>query len=306
MNINNLFNKVNNIINTKKEENRLYNELLNKSLKFDSLQNIVTYNNILNEGKWEEILELCPNLNIDKAKLINSLIPINETYLKIIYTTQKIDNHNYIIILTNKYIWILDKEKYLVINYQDVTIFDIISKSLMSQIVNFNHIILEIDTTQNNLNEIYNLIKDENYKNIIIKEKTKYLCGITPTYQKLNKINSGISIDNNQTIIFHNKKINNYACKYQNIKNYEVLEDNIVVLKKKTDEYSHNLTSVKQTCINIIMRITLNDGTQFNITILEPTTFNSNYNHQDTIYIKNINFAKEIVNKLDSLAPKLY
>jgi len=306
MNISSIFDKVNNLIETKKEENRIYNELLNKSLKFENLQNIVIRNTLQNEGRWEEILQLCPNLNIEQAKLIDSIIPLQETYLKIIYITQKIDNHNYIMIFTNNYIFVVDKELHLIMTYENITLFDIISKSLMTQIVNFNNIIIGIDTTQNNLNEIYQLIKNPEYRNNLINEKTKYLYGITPIYQRLNKINSGISIDNNKNVIFHDKKINNYGYKYEDIKNYEILEDQIVVLKKKTDEYSHRLTSVKQSCNTIILRVTLINDQVFSITLLEPTTFNSLYNHTDSIYTKNFNFAKEIIDKLDSLNPKPY
>lgn len=306
MNIGSIFDKVSNIIDTKKEENRLYQELFNKSLKFDNFQPMTSYNSILNEGKWEEILGLCPNLNESQAKVVDSLIPVSETYLKIIYITQRIDNCNYIIVFTDKYVWVMDKEKYLMMQYQDILVFDIISKSLMTQVVNFNNIIIGIDTTQNDLNELYQLVKDIDYRNNFIRERTKYLCGIVPIFQKLNKINSGISIDNNKNVVFHDKKLNNYVYRYQDIKNYELLEDQIVVLKKKTLESSHSMTSVKQTCNNMTLRVTLVNDQVFSIMLLEPTAFNSQYNHNDSIYIKHYKFAKEIFDKLDSLEPKLY
>lgn len=306
MNIGSIFDKVGSMIDTKREENRLYNELLGKSLKFEGFMDNIIRNDIVNEGRIEEILEICPNLNWEYAKIIDSLIPLSETYLKIIYITQRIDNSNYIIVFTDKYVWVLDKHKYLVKRYEDIVIFDIISKALMTQIVNFNNIIIGIDTNQNNLNELYQLVKNLEYRNNLILDKTKYLCGIIPVYQRVNKINSGISIDNNKNVIFHDKKINNYGYRYQDIKNYEVLEDNIVVLKKKTLESSHSLTSVKQMCTNMSMRVTLINDEVFSIVLLEPTTFNSGYNHNDSVYINNFKFAKEIVDKLDSLEEKLY
>jgi len=306
MNIGSLFDKVGDMIDSKKEENRLYNELLSKSLKFEGLQDIVIHNTIVNEGRIEEILGICPNLNESQAKIIDSLIPINETYLKILYITQRIDNSNYIIVFTDKYVWIINKNKYLVMRYEDILVFDIISKSLMTQVVNFNNVIIGIDTTQNNLNEVYQLVKNLEYRNNYISEKIKYLCGIIPVYQRLNNINSGISIDNNKNVIFHDKKINNYGYRYQDIKNYEILEDQIVVLKKRTMESSHSLTSVKQTCTSITMRVTLVNDQVFSITLLEPTAFNGQYNHNDSIYINSFKFAKEIVDMLDSLEEKMY
>jgi len=306
MKINNIFNKVSNLIDTKKQENLIYNELLNNSLRFENLKDLNNTNKLINEGNIEELLLLCPNLNKETAQIIDNLIPVYETYIKVIYITQRIDNTNYFLIFTNHRLWLLTKTKYTIYNYQDISIFDIISKSVMTQVINFNNIILGVDTSYNNILEIHKLIKDPNYRNNLIFEKTKYLCGLTPTYQNLNKILSGISIDNNNNIVFHDKKLKNYKYNYNEILNYELLEDNIVVLKRKSNNYSHSLTSVKQTCSTMNIRITLTDNRIFLIPILEPTAFNSQYKHTDSIYINNYNFAKTIIEKLDSLNPKLY
>ena len=195
---------------------------------------------------------------------------------------------------------------YKIFNYQDVHTFELISKSLMSQIVNFNGIVLGLDTSQNNLNVIYGLITDTNYRNSYILEKTKYLCGIVPIYQRLNKINSGISIDKDNNVVFHDKKIYNYAYRYQDILNYELLEDGIVVLKKKTFEQDHAIKSVKQNCVSISLRVTLISNQIFEISILEPTTFSNAYSHMSSTYIETMNFAKEVIDKLDELNPKPY
>ena len=305
MNIGNLFSKVSGIINNKRAENALYNKRLNESMSFNLTKDIVPNNNNLNEGKWEEYMTICPNINIQQAKLIDSLLPISETLINLIHVSQKTDNKNFIIVFTNHRIWIIGNNKYDIINYQDITTFEVISKGLMTQVVNINNVLLGLDINQNTLNIIYSLINNPDYRNNYISEKTKYLCGITPIYQRLNKINSGISIDSNNNIVFHDKKINNYLYKYDDILNYELLEDNTVVLKKRTLEQDHALKSVKQDCSSMKLRVTLKNNGVFEINILEPTTFSSSINHNSSTYSEYYSFSKEIIDKLDSLNKEL-
>ncbi len=306
MNIGNIFNKIGSYIDTKKEENRIYNELVNNSLVFTNFSNYTKNNNICNEGRCEEYMLLCPNLNKEYAMILDSIVPIYETALFILYTTQKKDNKNYVLVFTNYRIFVIDKTTYTILNYQDIKLFDIISKSLMTQIINFNNIILGVDTNKDNIENVERFFKDSTNRYELINNKTKYLCGIVPVYQRLNKINSGISIDNNRYVVFHDRKEKNYKVLYDDILNYELMEDGIVVLKKKTMDASHSMKSVKQSCSTITLRVTLKNNEMFVITLLESSAFASTYNHTDQTYINNFNFSKEIIDKLDSLAPKLY
>ena len=132
-----------------------------------------------------------------------------------------------------------------------------------------------------------------------------YLCGICPVYQKLNKINSGVSIDKYNNVVFHNKKVDNYLCKYSDILNYELLENNVAVLSRRTKESSHSMKFVKKECNKMSLRITLSNNKVINIDILEQNVFGSSYLHTDHNYISNFNFVKEIFDKLDSINPDL-
>ena len=306
MDIKNVFNKVTNFINTKKEEHELYNQKIANSKVF-TLTDFVGINedNIV-LGNAYEYANMCPYIDTNFGKIIDGIIPLNETVLMIAYITQKIDNQSYVMVFTDLRIIIMDKEKYHNINYNDIIKLDIISKSLMSQIIDFNDIILNIDINQEELEIIYNLITNMEYRSNYILEKKKYLCGINPIYQKLNKISSGISIDNNKIIVFHDKKINNYICRYDDILNYEVMEDNTPVIKRKTNEQSQAMGFSKKECMQMTIRVTLINNQVFQINILEPTTFNSTYSHTDSRYIDEFNFVKEIMDKLDSMNDKLY
>lgn len=304
--LNKVTNKINNYIDTKKKEQELYNNMLNNSNTFILDNNIAIDENNLILGNVYEFNEMCPYINIDISKLIDYLTPLNETVLDICHITEKKDNQEYFMVFTNIRIIIMNKEKYHNYNYSDIITLSLIKKSLMSQIINFNNIIIEIDVNEVELNNIYNLITNINYRNNIIIEKTKYLCGINPIYQKTNKIKSGISIDANNNIVFHDKKINNYLCNYNDILNYELMEDNTPVLKKKTRNQSQAIGNAKKECYKMSLRITLTNNQVFEISILEPNTFNSSYSHMDKTYIEYYNFAKEIIDKLETYNKELY
>ena len=303
--INKVTNKVSNFVNEKKKEWELYNQTIDNSLLF-TLDKTIQNNNSVNEGNITEYKDMCPYINDNQANNISNLIPLNEIVFYIVQVEQKKDNQVLIIILTNLRIIIMKDNLYTELGYSDIKVLQLVNKSFMTQVINFNGIILGIDLNQNDLNVFYNLITNMEYRNAYISEKIQYLCGIIPVYQRLNIINSGISIDNNKNIVFHNKKVNNYLCRYDDILNYELLEDNTPVIKRRTNDDNTSMPFSKKECMQIKLRVTMINNQVFEINILEPSTFNNTYNHMNSTYIKNYNFGKEIMDKLDSLNEKLY
>lgn len=301
--LNNLINNMKNKINTIKEENENYNKLLSNSSKFTNLRPLPNLTNKIIEGKINYITKTCQDINKDKAIIINKLIPIDETYLTIIYSKEIITNTEYFLIPTNKYLWIINTNNYGVLPYQNITICNIIKNNIMSKTINLNNVILEINGNDININDFINLLTDINYRNNIIKEKTAYLCNIIPIYQQINKINSGISIDKDKNIVFHSNTFN-YKYNYQEITNYELLLDNSPIINKNSSNNNH-ITSMQNNCYSISIRITTNNNT-FTIPILEPNTIGTKYTYQDSIFQSNINFAKEIINKLNELYKSNY
>ena len=77
-------------------------------------------------------------------------------------------------------------------------------------------------------------------------------------------------------------------------------------MKRRVNEQPTSMPFTKKECMIIKLRITLTNNEGFEITILEPSTFSSTYLHTNSTYIKNFNFAKEIIDKLDSMNDKLY
>lgn len=305
MKINNLVNKVTGYINNEKEKRNIYQQKINQSLIFRLNNNIDMNEDNLVQGNWYQYKDMCAYINTKQAKLIDFLIPVGEEVIYIVHVTQKRDNQEFILVLTNLRIIIMNDYKYAQLNYTDVNLIEIISNSLFTQIINFGGVILGVDLEQEGLNIFYSILTNLEYRNNLIMEKIKYLCGIKPVYQRLNEINSGISIDKDNNIVFHNRKINNYLCKYEDIVNYEILEDNTPVLKRKTREQSHAMGFAKKECSTMTMRVTLNDNTIFEIELLEPKVFGGSFDHNDTNYVNHLKFAKELMDKLDSFNSEL-
>lgn len=292
-----------NIINTiqskydeRMKENELYKQLLENSEIFNNLFPNPTLKEKISEHKLAYIMNTCPDLNEQKARIIASLIPIDEIYLDINYSKEIKTNKEYSLISTNKYLWIINEKEYGAIPYNSIT-FKIIKNNVMSKIVLLNNILLEINDPSKKIAILDSIIKDENIRNKFIEENQRYLCGIIPIYQNINRIGSGISIDKNQTIIFHTKD-KNYKCNINDIENYEILLDNQVIYSKDKNTLK-KITTFQNSCYQISMRITLKNKAIISLPILESNAFGTKYKSQDSIYQQNINFSKEIINKLD-------
>ena len=298
--INNVSNKVSTYVNNKKEEIAKLDNIVNSSSSFTLDKEININNDNLVICNWYEYKEMCTYINLEFAKLIDGIIPLDETVINIVNTIEKISNNEYVIVFTNKRIIIMNKEKYTSVNYDSIINFSLVNKGFMTQVICFNNVILDMNIIYDDLITIYNLVTNSNFRDNLLKERINYLCGITPIYQKINKIKSGISIGTNNEIVFHNKKTDNYLCKYEDIANYELMEDNTVIIKKWTREQSHAMKNTKKECYKITIRVTLKNNQIFEIIILEPSVFNSSYYHTDKTYLEYFNFGKEIIDKLET------
>ena len=179
----------------------------------------------------------------------------------------------------------------------------LISKSLMTQIINFNGIILDINLNYDDLLKVYNTITNNNFRQNEINNKIKYLEGINPVYEKINKFGTGISIDNNNTIVFHDQMQKHYKYQINDILNYELMEDNTVIMSKTTKEETQAIKNTKTECYKITMRLTMTNKFIIELTILPPNTFNNSYSHMDSTYKEYINFGKTLINKLEEYNP---
>ena len=299
----NILDSIQEKINKIKENNNNYQNQINNSNTFQNLIPIPESNIEPIEYKINLITNTCPDINKDKALIISKLIPINETYLTIMYTKEVLTNIEYYIIPTNKYIWIITNTNYIVYNYPTNPICTIIKNILMGKIINFNNIILEITGTDTTINNFINIINNKEYRDNAIKEKTNYLCNIIPNCQLINKNGFGISIDKENNIVFHTKD-SNYKYNKEDITNYELLFDNSIVYSKTLNSTTR-VTSSHNECYTISLRITTKDKT-FTMPILEPNSLNTKYTKQEQAFQDSQTFAYKIIEKLNILTNPYY
>ena len=202
--LNTITNKVNEKVNTMKEENEKYKQLLKTTTTFQNLFPIPELPQEIQQHKIATITNECPDINKEKAKLISSLIPIEQTFLDIIYTQETKTKQEYYLIPTDKYFWVISQNSYGIYNYQNLNC-QIIKSNLMSKTILLNNILLEASGNDIKINTLIAILTNPPIRTQIITKKIAYLCGITPNYQKINSIYSGISLDNNTNIVFHTK-----------------------------------------------------------------------------------------------------
>lgn len=294
-----LMNNLTDKVNTMKENNNHYKELLQTTTTFNGFFPIPELNIIPSYHRIITITTECPDINKEKATLISSLIPIEETFVLITYAKEIKTNKEYYLIPTNKYLWIINQNTYGAYPYDKMPC-QVIKSNLMSKTILINNILLEVTGNDSKINTLISILTNNQERENIINEKTKYLCGITPSYQRINDIYSGISIDNNKNIVFHTKE-NNYLYNYLDISHYEILLDNSVILST-SNMTNTKISNFQNNCYQISIRVFAKDNTIINMPILEPNSFNTKYQRNDTVFQKNFNFAKEIIEKLISLS----
>lgn len=294
-------NNINNKYQTIKEENNQYKELLKTTTTFNNFYTLpLQTNKIISEHIIHEITESCPDINRTKANIIATTIPINETILNVFYAKEILTNKEFFIIPTNLNLWIINTIEYKILSLDNNQL-SIIKNNIMSKTILFNNTLLEINGNNEKINKLIMLLTNKLERQNIITEKTKYLCGIIPTYQQINSINRGISIDAYNNIVFHSKE-NNYKYRINQITNYEILLDNQTYYSKLYQSKT-TITSMNNSCYQISIRITIENNTTIIIPILEPNPLGTKYQIQDSTFQNNLNFSKKIINKLEEYFP---
>lgn len=296
-----LLTQVQNKYKEKLEENEKYKELLNK---VNILPKFYNYSHTLNNKltiSYKLLMDICPDLNENDAIILREVIPIDELILSCIYANECKTNVKFYFIATTKYLWLVNKEGHLKYNYQDLTI-EVIKNSMLSKTVLLSNMLFNINGSNEMLLSFIKLFQDSNYREDEINKKLEILCNTIPRIFYLNSLASGISISINNEIVFHTKAFH-YKYNIKDIKNYELLLDNTVVEEKKSN-HRNRITANKNSCYEMMLRITTDNNTFF-IPILEKNTFSALYSSTSKEFRESREFASNIINLLDDLDNKL-
>ncbi len=296
-----LLTQVQNKYKEKVEENEKYNELLNKASTLPKFDNYSHTGNNKPTISYKLLMNICPDLNENDAIILREVIPIDELILSCVYANECKTNVKFYFVATTKYLWLINTEGYLKYNYQDLTI-EVIKSGMLSKIILLSNMLFNINGTNEMLLAFVKLFQESNYRENEINKKLEILCNTIPRIFYLNDLASGISIGINNEVVFHTKTFH-YKYNIKDIKNYELVLDNIVIDEKKSN-HRNRITANRNSCYEMMIRITTLDNT-FIIPILEKNAFSTLYSSTSKEFIENKEFASNIINILDDLDNKL-
>ena len=279
------------------EEGARYQELLGKVFLLPKFYPYTPVDRKKLTISCKYLMNMCSDLNEGDAVLIRGLLPIDEICLSCLYASECKTGIKFYFVATTKYLWLINKGGYLKYHYQDLTV-DVIKNGMLSKTLLLGNMLFNVHGIHEVLLDFVKLFQDANYREELIQKKLGIFCGTVPTVFYLNNIGSGISIGQNHEIVFHTKEFH-YKYNISDIKNYELLLDDMVVREKKSNRRGR-LTANKNSCYEMVLRITVSDQI-FLIPILEKTAFMSLYSSTSVEFMENKAFADGLVNLLDDL-----
>ena len=279
------------------EEGARYQELLGKVFLLPKFYPYTPVDRKKLTISCKHLMNMCSDLNEGDAVLIRGLLPIDEICLSCLYASECKTGIKFYFVATTKYLWLINKGGYLKYHYQDLTV-DVIKNGMLSKTLLLGNMLFNVHGIHEVLLDFVKLFQDANYREELIQKKLGIFCGTVPTVFYLNHIGSGISIGQNREIVFHTKEFH-YKYNISDIKNYELLLDDMVVREKKSNRRGR-LTANKNSCYEMVLRVTVSDQI-FLIPILEKTAFMSLYSSTSVEFMENKAFADGLVNLLDDL-----
>ena len=304
MGISELFNKgkeklsdgINNAKDKYKEysdANAKFKEIVENSQVLDNLTK-VTLNSKEDPGRMEKIKQLGPNLSSDKVRIIDNLVDRNENILLVLLAKESKTGTEYTFVMTEKKLYLINVDYYRTFEFNEIKVFEIVVKGLLSHNVNFNNMGFNIEASYETTSELINVLTNAEYRNIYLKDKLSHLCGINLEKQLINKFGAGISVGENNKVVLHNGKDNHIIVK-SDIERIDLLSDNSIIMTR--GKMTSNFVSTKNGCYNMALKITTNNET-YTIDIIPTSVMNSFYKSDDTVYQENYEFAKEVINEL--------
>lgn len=250
----------------------------------------------------KQLQEICPDLNEANAVVIRGLIPIDEVCLECFYASECKSGVKFYFVATTSFLWLINPidKTYLKYQYQGISVSPVKS-GLMSQVILLGNMLFTVNGLGDAVSQFEKLFLDVNYRSEVIRNKLAMFCNAHPKTFYLNSLGSGISIGDHNEIVFHTKE-SHVKYMIQDIKNYELLLDDMVVREKKSSRRSR-ITANKSSCYEMVLRVTVGDQILL-IPILERTVFNNLYSSTNEVFRECRSFGDKLINILDDLDEK--
>ncbi len=284
----------------KKESMKEFDMLKTKSEHIGPMQIYVKNNEDAQIGKENLILNMCANVNVEQAKLINEIIPVAETIINVKTAKESKTEKEYIFVTTNVKLWILNRNEYITYAFSDIRNFEIVSKGLLSQSVKFNDNAWVIAGNEEEIKSLGEILLREDARAITVDAKTKYLCGVVPKKQLLNGNMKGVSIGDNKQIVLHNNP-DNKVISLNDIAYVQLLmNDSVVLVKGKPGVDQGNMVSTPLEARKMSVKVVLGMG-EYVIETMVSGLMNKSYKREDSTYINNYEYSKKVVDTLVEL-----
>lgn len=279
------------------EDNARYQDLLNKVFVLPKFYPYTAVDKKNLTVSHKLLMDMCPDLNEKDAILIRGLIPIEEVCLSCLYAIECKTGIKFYFVATTKYLWLVNAEGYLKYQYQDFAV-ERVKNGLLSKILLMGNMLFNINGIDDVTSVFEKLIMDKAYREDLITKKLAMFCGTVPRIFYMNDIASGISIGGHHEIVFHTREFH-YKYNISDIKNYELLLDDMVIREKKSNRRSR-LTANKSGCYEMVLRVTTSDR-EFLVPIIEKNAFITLYSSTSVVFMENKAFADKLVDLLDDL-----
>ncbi|HBA37924.1 MAG TPA: hypothetical protein DCY94_04310 [Firmicutes bacterium] len=276
----------------KKQASQEFDLLKTKSDHIGPMETYVVNNPDPQAGKEQTILSTCFTINVDNSKVVNKLIPIEETILDVKTGREAKTEIQYAFVITDKCLWVLNQNEYKKYTFDSITNFELVNKGLMSQGVKFDNNAFIIDCSEGDLKKFADVLMNKEHREDVIKRKTAYLCGVIPKKQLLNMNNRGVTFDNAGKIVLHSGT-ENKVLNVSDIQVVQLLVNDTVSLSRGLSD-SGNFVSSPMEARKMSLKFILKMG-EYTINILEPNMLNSTYKREEQTYITNYEFGKTVI-----------
>lgn len=248
-------------------------------------------------GKEQIILNTCLTINVEKTKLVNSLIPVDESIVSVRTAKEAKTSMEYIFVITDKRIWILDQKEYMTYEFSQVKNCELVNKGIMTQGIKFDDKAFYVDGSESDVDKFIKIIINADERMAAMNRAQAYLCGIIPQKQYINMGLKGITVGINNEIVIHNN-LDNKLIKPEDITYIQILINDLVVLSRGKEDTSilANPMEARKISVKFVLKTE-----EYVIDILAQSLMNTTYRKEDSTYIENYNFAKKIVDQITEL-----
>lgn len=243
-------------------------------------------------GREQSILNMCLTINVENSKIVNKTIPIDETILDVKTGKEAKTEMEYAFIITDKKLWIMNKNEYMILDFESMQNFEIINKGLMSQSIKFNNNAFILDGKEADILRFGRILLDSQFRIEVEARSKAYLCEVVPVKQLINMNFKGVTFGANGELVLHNYPDNKKVDINEVVSVQLLINDTVCLMRGKND--SGSITSSPMEARKMSVKFILGMG-EYVIETMPQSMMNATHKREDTVYRSNYEFSKLIV-----------